>query len=89
MLNRNEAKSNKAIDDIKEQLGANAKVSFIKMDLAELISVRNAAKKVMETVPQIDALICNAAVAQLAKQELTPDGFESQLGRKSGWMKQR
>ncbi len=34
----------------------------------------------METVPQIDALICNAAIAQVAKQELTVDGFESQLG---------
>ena len=25
-------------------------------------------------------MICNAAIAQVAKQELTPDGFESQLG---------
>ncbi|MEM7104962.1 MAG: SDR family oxidoreductase [Bacteroidota bacterium] len=80
MLNRNEKKSNKAINDIKEQLGANAKVSFIKMDLAELSSVQSAAKTVNNKVPKIDALICNAAVAQIAKQELTPDGFESQLG---------
>ena len=80
MLNRNEKKSAKAIDRLKEQFGANAKVSFIKMDLAELSSVRHAAKKAIERVPKIDALICNAAVAQVAKQELTPDGFESQLG---------
>ena len=80
MLNRNEKKSNKAIDDLKEQFGANAKVSFIKMDLAELSSVRNAAKEVIKRVPRMDALICNAAVAQIAKQEFTPDGFESQLG---------
>lgn len=80
MLNRNENKSNKAIDDLKAELGANAKVSFIKMDLAASSSVRNAAAEVIKTVPKIDALICNAAVAQIAKQEFTPDGHESQLG---------
>ena len=80
MLNRSGKKSNKAIDDFREQFGANANVSFIIMDLAELSSVRNAAKEVIKTVPKIDALICNAAVAQVANQEFTPDGFESQLG---------
>lgn len=80
MLNRNEKKSTKAIDDLKAQFGAKAKVSFIKMDLAELSSVRSAAEEVFKTVPKIDALICNAAVAQIAKQEFTPSGHESQLG---------
>ncbi len=80
MLNRNEKKSNKAMDDLKAELGANAKVSFIKMDLAEFSSVRDAAAEVNRTVSKIDALICNAAVAQIAKQELTPEGHESQLG---------
>lgn len=80
MLNRNEKKSNKAIDDLKEQVGTNAKVSFIKMDLASLSSVRNAAKEVIKNVPKIDALICNAAIAQVPTQKFTTDGFESQLG---------
>jgi len=80
MLNRNEEKSTKAINDLKEQFGADATLSFIKMDLAELSSVRNAAKEVIKKGLKIDALICNAAVAQVAKQELTPDGFESHLG---------
>ncbi len=80
MLNRNETKSNKAIADIKAQLGADAKVSLIKTDLAELSSVRHAAAEVNKSVAKIDALICNAAVAQIAKQTFTPDGFESQLG---------
>ena len=39
--------------------------------------MRRAAAEVLETVPQIDALIC-AAIAQV--QKLTVDGFESQLG---------
>ena len=80
MLNRNEKKSNKAINDLKEQFGVDAKVSFIKMDLAELSSVRKAGQEVLNSVPKIDALICNAAIAQIAKQEFTPNGFESQLG---------
>jgi len=35
---------------------------------------------VLAQLPRIDALICNAAIAQVAKQEFTVDGFESQLG---------
>ncbi|WP_413699010.1 SDR family NAD(P)-dependent oxidoreductase [Psychromonas sp. KJ10-10] len=42
--------------------------------------VRSASEQVLEKVEQIDALICNGAIAQIAKQELTVDGFESQLG---------
>ncbi|PAY18955.1 oxidoreductase [Rhodopirellula sp. SM50] len=80
MLNRSDQKSSVAIAALKEEFGSNADVTFIQMDLAELDSVRKAAAEVIETVPQIDALICNAAIAQVAKQEITADGFESQLG---------
>ncbi len=80
MLNRNEQKSLKALLDLKKQYGTNARVSFIKMDLASLASVRNAAKEVLRLVPKIDALICNAAIAQVPAQSFTQDGFESQLG---------
>ena len=37
-------------------------------------------RQVLEQVPQIDALICNAAIAQVPEQKITVDGFESQLG---------
>lgn len=80
MLNRNHQKSNTAIADLKAELGAGAKVSFILMDLAELTSVRKAAAEVTKSVPKIDALICNAAIAQVPTQTFTKDGFESQLG---------
>lgn len=80
MLNRSKEKSVEAIANLKEELGVNAKVSFIKMDLAELSSVRNAAEEVLKKVPKIDALMCNAAIAQVPKQKFTTDGFESQLG---------
>lgn len=79
MLNRNETKSAKAISELKAELGTDAKVSFIKMDLAELASVSNAAEEVIQKVSKIDALMCNAAIAQVPTQKLTKDGFESQL----------
>ena len=50
------------------------------MDLAAVDSVREGAAGVQEKVPCIDALICNAAVTQVAKQEITVDRVESQLG---------
>ncbi|MBT8465385.1 MAG: SDR family oxidoreductase [Deltaproteobacteria bacterium] len=80
MLNRSPEKSQAAIAKLKEEFGQGAKVSFIRMDLAVLGSVREAAAEVLKTVPQIDALICNAAIAQVPTQKLTVDGFESMLG---------
>ncbi|MFG0289261.1 MAG: SDR family oxidoreductase [Rhodopirellula sp. JB044] len=80
MLNRSPDKSVDAIAKLKEELGADTDVSFVCMDLARLDSVRAAAAKILQTVPQIDALICNAAIAQVPNQQLTVDGFESQLG---------
>ncbi|EDM80976.1 probable oxidoreductase yajO1 [Plesiocystis pacifica SIR-1] len=80
MLNRNPAKSAAALEALRAEFGAEAEVSFVKMDLAVLDSVREAAAEVLEQVPRIDALICNAAIAQVAKQQITVDGFESQMG---------
>jgi NAD(P)-dependent dehydrogenase (short-subunit alcohol dehydrogenase family) len=80
MLNRNPEKSAATIEILREEFGADADLSSIRMDLAVLGSVREAAAEVLERVPSIDALICNAAIAQVPKQELTVDGFESQLG---------
>ena len=80
MLNRSAEKSIAAINELKAELGGNADVSFVRMDLSDLASVRNAATEVLETVPKLDALICNAAIAQVPARKLTVDGFESQLG---------
>ncbi len=80
MMNRNADKTTAAIATLKQEFGSEADVTFVRMDLAVLDSVREAAAAVMEKAPHIDALICNAAIAQVAKQEITVDGFESQLG---------
>ncbi|GEQ86054.1 oxidoreductase [Patiriisocius marinistellae] len=80
MLNRNTKKAENTITTLKEELGTSIDVSNIQMDLAEQASVKKAASTVLKTVLQIDALICNAAIAQVPKQKLTVDGFESQMG---------
>ncbi|WP_424831411.1 SDR family oxidoreductase [Ruegeria sp.] len=80
MLNRSAEKSHAAVADLKSEFGSEAEVSFIRMDLASLASVREAADEVLNSVTQIDALICNAAIAQVPTRKLTVDGFESQLG---------
>ncbi|PSW16058.1 oxidoreductase [Photobacterium rosenbergii] len=80
MMNRNPVKSAAAIEQLKQDLGDHIDVRFVQMDLAELSSVRQAADELLGSTPVIDALICNGAIAQVAKQEITLDGFESQLG---------
>ena len=80
MLNRNDKKSEATMAALKQELGNDIDVSNIRMDLAKQASVKKAAEEVLRTVPQIDALMCNAAIAQVPKQTFTVDGFESQLG---------
>lgn len=80
MLNRSPEKSKAAIAELQQEFGANADVSFVRMDLSVLDSVREAATEVLKSVPRIDALINNAAIAQVPTRKLTVDGFESQLG---------
>lgn len=80
MLNRNSEKTEETLFTLKKDLGGNIEASFVKLDLGELSSVKEAAEEVLKTVPRIDALICNAAIAQVPRQIITSDGFESQLG---------
>ncbi len=79
MLNRSVERSEAAVARLKEEFGSDAEVSFIRMDLASFDSVREAAAAVLDIVPRIDALICNAAIAQVPSQKLTVDGHESML----------
>ncbi len=80
MLNRNQNKAEDTIKTLKQELGNQLDVLAIKMDLADQASVKKAAEEVLKIIPQIDALICNAAIAQVPKQTLTADGWESQMG---------
>ena len=80
VLNRNPKKAEDTITSLKQELGNDIDVTNIQMDLSKQASVKKAAGVVLKTVPQIDALICNAAIAQVPKQTLTVDGWESQMG---------
>ena len=80
MLNRNPQKATNTIATLKQALGNKIDVSTIAMDLSAQASVKKAAKEVLNTVSQIDALLCNAAIAQVPKRTLTTDGWESQMG---------
>jgi NAD(P)-dependent dehydrogenase (short-subunit alcohol dehydrogenase family) len=80
MLNRNPKKSADTIATLKQELGDKIDVLSIQMDLAAQASVKKAAEEVLKSVSKIDALICNAAIAQVPKQTLTVDGWESQMG---------
>ena len=80
MLNRNQNKAENTIAILKQELGNDIDLKNIQMDLSKQESVKTAAEEVLKIVPQIDALICNAAIAQVPKQTLTVDGWESQMG---------
>ena len=80
MLNRNIQKSEAAVNALKRSVGSDANVRFIQLDLSSMDSVRQASENILNEVPSIDALMCNAAIAQVPKQEITADGFESHLG---------
>jgi NAD(P)-dependent dehydrogenase (short-subunit alcohol dehydrogenase family) len=80
MLNRNPKKAEVTIASLKQELGNEIDVTNIQMDLSKQISVKKAVEEVIKIVTQIDALICNAAIAQVPKQTLTTDGWESQMG---------
>lgn len=80
MLNRNPQKSENTMATLKREFGNDIDVLNITMDLAEQDSVKRGAEEVLKSVSQIDALMCNAAIAQVPSQKFTVDGFESQLG---------
>lgn len=80
MLNRNATKAEEVISTLKNELGTTIDVVAISMDLAEQASVKKAAQEVLAKVARIDALMCNAAIAQVPTRKLTVDGWESQMG---------
>ena len=79
MLNRSAERSAAAVEMLKAGGGD---VSSVLMDLADLSSVRKAATQVLDKLEgaTLQAVICNAAIAQVASRQLTVDSIESQLG---------
>lgn len=79
MLNRNPEKAKASLALLKETLGDGVEAVNIQMDLSDQASVKKAAAEVLKTASQIDALICNGAIAQVPKRVLSKDGWESQM----------
>ncbi len=74
---RSKSKTDPVIEEIKRTTG-NDKVEFVQLDLADLASVRECAKNLLDRKVPIHGLINNGGLA--GKRGTTKDGFELQFG---------
>ncbi|MDF3026638.1 MAG: family NAD(P)-dependent oxidoreductase [Fluviicola sp.] len=79
MMGRNAQKGAESIARI-HQINPKAKVSFEKIDLADLSSIKAFAERMASKGQAIDLLINNAGVMTPPKRLVTTDGFELQFG---------
>lgn len=79
IMGRNHQKGTESIAKIN-QINPMAKVSFEKIDLADLSSIKAFASKMISKGQAIDLLINNAGVMTPPKRLETADGFELQFG---------
>jgi NAD(P)-dependent dehydrogenase (short-subunit alcohol dehydrogenase family) len=75
---RDETRSAQARSDILA-IHPNADISYVKLELDDLMSVRAAAKNVLADHPALDVVIANAGV-MACEHKQTRDGFEYQFG---------
>ncbi len=75
---RNPERGDAAVRSVRQWVPA-ARARFVRLDLADLSSVADAAAELAE-LPRIDALIANAGVLASKGRQTTADGFESMLG---------
>lgn len=71
-------KGERAADAIRAEI-EEANVPLVRLDLASLASVREAAGEIRRTSPHLDLLINNAGVMQVVPYQRTEDGFELTL----------
>lgn len=75
---RSKAKAEEAIATIKET-APNAKITFLEMDLTDLVTVKKAADTFKASSKRLDLLMNNAGI-MACPADLTKDGFEIQFG---------
>jgi NAD(P)-dependent dehydrogenase (short-subunit alcohol dehydrogenase family) len=78
MACRNEAKAKAALEQVRA-VAMTAEPEVVRLDLADLASVRTAAERVRELTHELDVLMNNAGVMALPLGR-TVDGFEMQFG---------
>jgi NAD(P)-dependent dehydrogenase (short-subunit alcohol dehydrogenase family) len=79
LTGRNDAKGHEAISKIRNRF-PDAKISFEPLDLANLASVADFARRFATLHASLDLLINNAGVMALPTRQTTADGFEMQFG---------
>ena len=75
---RSEEKTLAVVEELKEETHNN-NIVFLKLDLADLSSIKSFATEFKKRYQRLDILINNAGLAD-AHRSLTKDGFESTLG---------
>jgi NAD(P)-dependent dehydrogenase (short-subunit alcohol dehydrogenase family) len=79
LTGRNDTKGQAALEKLRAAVPG-AKVRYETLDLANLASVAEFARRFAETDDTIDLLINNAGVMALPSRQTTADGFEMQFG---------
>ena len=81
LMARSEEKTKKAMESIKSAApNSTGSLNFIRLDLADLASIRSSAQEFLKKETQLQALFNNAGVAFPEKGAKTAQGYELQLG---------
>ncbi|KAI1139780.1 NAD(P)-binding protein [Hypoxylon sp. FL0543] len=81
MMARSEEKTRRAIDDIKAAVpNSTGDLIYIRLDLADLPSIKTSAEEFLRRERKLDLLFNNAGVAYPEKGSTTKQGYELQLG---------
>ncbi|EIM84129.1 NAD-P-binding protein [Stereum hirsutum FP-91666 SS1] len=79
MAARSEAKAKAAITELKASTGKD-KIFWLKLDLADLPSVRHAAEEFMEKEPELHVVFNNGGIMQAPLEDLTAQGYDASFG---------
>ncbi|KAI9444096.1 NAD-P-binding protein [Lactarius indigo] len=76
---RSEEKSQKAIDELKKETGKDS-IFFLKLDLADLVSVKAAAEEFIGKETELHTLYNNGGVMNTPVDDVTTQGYDMQFG---------
>jgi len=79
LTSRDPGRGDEALGQVRVQVPGSS-VEVVRLDLADLSSVRDCAADVVARHPRLHLLVNNAGVMALPRRALTADGFEMQLG---------
>ncbi|KAH9005646.1 NAD-P-binding protein [Lactarius hatsudake] len=76
---RSEEKSQKAIEELKKETGKDS-IFFLKLDLADLVSIKAAAEEYTSKETELHTLYNNGGVMNTPIDDVTTQGFDMQFG---------